>query len=126
MRSTPEEIVRIAPVPASAKPLRIFDVAEGECRRAQIARECEWVIITHIPEDSQGREAYALYYVDGEGWPGDKDEFNSLQDAMAYAETECGIQSSAWSWLSQQREEPHGFSRFAPTLLRRSTDGSDV
>jgi len=120
MRSTPEQIVLVAPVPASALPLQIFDLV-GESRQlARIARECRWVVVTHIPEDSEGQEAYALYFVDGEGWPGDKDFFDSLEEVVAYAESRAGVRSSTWSQVSTRREEPHGFSRFPLDLLHGS------
>jgi hypothetical protein len=119
VRSTPEEIVRIAVVPDAAKPLPIFDVINGEQRHARIASDCEWAIVTHIPADSQGVEGYIVYYIDAEGWPGDKDEFDTLDEAFAQVERQTGIHPSSWRRTFHTRVEPNPFAQFDASLLRR-------
>jgi hypothetical protein len=123
VRTTPEEIIRIAVVPDAAKPLPIFDVIRGSQRHAPIASDCEWALVTHIPADSQGEEGYIVYYIDARGWPGDHDEFDTVDDALAHVERQTGISPSSWHVVSYTRVEPSPHAQFDASVLR-SLSGS--
>ena len=118
MRTTPEEIIRIAAISETAKPLPIFDVVRGAQRHAAIASDCEWVLITHIAADSQGGEAYIAYFIDERGWPGHHDEFDSLDEALAHVERQTGINPFSWHHTSYTRVEPDPHVHFDASILR--------
>jgi len=120
MRSTPEQIVRIARIPTWALPLPIVDVIHGETRLAQIAREARWVVITHIPKDAEGEEAYVVYFVNGEGWPGDMDQYPTLAEAIEGIRYTYGVVPDSWTEMNELRDAPHGFAQIPVSILNRA------